>query len=101
MVVLLQDGAADEGSAPIGCGRGRGCGGAGVGAGAAAKLDSRKGKCGSSGRGKCCASKKSKAGAAASAGAPDKTEVLVADNGDGTYFCSYTPPAVRNDCGRT
>lgn len=101
MVVLLQDGAADEGSAPIGCGRGRGCGGAGGGAGAAAKLDSRKGKCGSSGRGKCCASKKSKAGAAASAGAPDKTEVFVADNGDGTYFCSYTPPAVRNDCGRT
>eukprot|EP00729_Bicosta_minor_P001064 gene1064-biopygen18715 len=79
-VLLLQNGAANDSS--------------GGGGAAAAKPGrgkrKRDGSSSSSGEGR--AYKKGKIGAAASAAAPGKTEVVVKDKGDGTYSCSYTPP---------
>ncbi len=81
-VVLLQANAAEEGADA-----------GGGGGGAAAQPESGKRKRrggGSSGKGR--ASKKSKTGVATLAAAHGKTEVVITDNGDGTYSCSYTPP---------
>eukprot|EP00729_Bicosta_minor_P014889 gene14889-biopygen16162 len=81
-VVLLQANAAEEGADA-----------GGGGGGAAAQPDSgkrKRGRGGSSGKGR--ASKKSKTGVTPLAAAPGKTEVVITDNGDGTYSCSYTPP---------
>eukprot|EP00729_Bicosta_minor_P032695 gene32695-biopygen5762 len=81
-VVLLQANAAEEGAD---------AGGGGGGAAARPESGKRKrGGGGSSGKGR--ASKKSKTGVTTLAAAPGKTEVVITDNGDGTYSCSYTPP---------
>eukprot|EP00729_Bicosta_minor_P000263 gene263-biopygen6975 len=74
-------------------GAGEGADAEGGGGGAAAQPESGKRKRrggGSSGKGR--ASKKSKTGVTTLAAAPGKTEVVITDNGDGTYSCSYTPP---------
>eukprot|EP00729_Bicosta_minor_P001786 gene1786-biopygen19752 len=82
VVVLVQNDAPDESG-----------GGGGGAAAAAAKPASgkrkRSGSGGSNGKGR--ATKKSKTGAAASP-APATNDTTVADNSDGTYSCSYTPP---------
>eukprot|EP00729_Bicosta_minor_P001063 gene1063-biopygen18714 len=81
-VVLLQANVAEEGAD---------AGGGGGGAAAQPESGKRKrGGGGSSGKGR--ASKKSKTGVATLAAAPGKTEVVITDNGDGTYSCSYTLP---------
>eukprot|EP00729_Bicosta_minor_P001051 gene1051-biopygen18702 len=82
-VVLLQANVAEEGAD---------AGGGGGGAAAQYGRGKRKrgGSSNSSEEGR--ASKKSKNGFATLAAAPGKTEVVITDNGDGTYSCSYTPP---------
>eukprot|EP00729_Bicosta_minor_P032632 gene32632-biopygen13541 len=87
LIVLRQAIAADDSAAPSGSG------GIGGGAAAAAKPESGKRKRGGGGSSyrKGRATKKSKTGATASSAAPNRTDVRIMDNADGTYSCSYTP----------
>eukprot|EP00729_Bicosta_minor_P022706 gene22706-biopygen15412 len=86
LIVLRQAIAADDGAAPSGAG-------GGGGGAAAAKSESGKRKRGGGGSssGKGRATKKSKTGATASSTAPNRTDVRITDNADGTYSCSYIP----------
>eukprot|EP00729_Bicosta_minor_P024759 gene24759-biopygen27469 len=90
LIVLRQAITSDDGAAPSGVGGGGGGGGR---AAAAAKPESGKRKRGGEGssNGKGRATKKSKTGATASSAAPNRTDVSITDNADGTYSCSYTP----------
>eukprot|EP00729_Bicosta_minor_P010042 gene10042-biopygen17958 len=89
VIAFAQNGAAYEDAAPS------------VGGGAAAKPASGKRKRGggSSSSGKGRASKQSKTGAATTGQVPAETDTTVVDNGDGTYSCSYTPPAGAAEVG--
>eukprot|EP00729_Bicosta_minor_P032577 gene32577-biopygen31381 len=94
LIVLRQAIAADDGAAPSGSG-------GGGGGAAAAKPGSEKRKRGSEGssNGKGRATKKSKTGATASSAAPNRSDVRIMDNGDGTYSCSYTPSEEAAEVG--
>eukprot|EP00729_Bicosta_minor_P033059 gene33059-biopygen2925 len=81
MVVLRDASTADEGG-----------GGSGAAAAAATSESGKRKRGGGGSSGKSRAAKKSKTGAATPAAVCDKTEVVVTDNEDGTYSCSYTPP---------